>query len=192
LCDWLRENRPALAIAAIPSENFPIAVLADNVQRIGADRLAAAVAANALRNPNQAAIIVDSGTAITVDAVDRQGRFLGGAIAPGWRMGAEALHRVADLLPLIEPVERRPPAVGKNTEAAIRSGLYWGAVGVVRELVARLQQEMNEQCDVFVTGGGASMLTEHLDRAVVHRDLVLAGVVLAGRRTATEFRTEIH
>ena len=182
LCEWLSTHCPALSVEVIGSEDFPIKSTVDEPHRVGADRLAAAFASEALRDANRPAIIVDSGTAITVDAVDSEGRFVGGAIAPGWRMSAEALYQVADLLPLIEPVEQRPPAIGNNTEGAIHSGLYWGAVGVVRELVHQIRQALGNDCHIFVTGGGAAMLAQHLDGAEVYPDLVLSGIVLAARQ----------
>lgn len=181
LIHWLQENRPALSVQKIRSEDFPITNLVDDPASVGADRVAAAVAANALRREGQAAIIVDSGTAITVDAVDAKGQFLGGAIAPGWRMSADALHRVADQLPLITPTEQQPLGIGKNTTDAMRSGLYWGAIGTVRELTAQLQAQMKCECDVLVTGGGAEMLARHLVGAQVHAELVLVGILLAGK-----------
>lgn len=168
-----------MALRFIRSVDFPITSRVDVLNRVGADRLAAAVAANHLRPVDQAAIIVDSGTAITVDAVSAQGEFLGGAIAPGWRMSADALHRVADLLPQVQPVEKQPIAIGTNTEAAIRSGLYFGAVGVVRELVQQIQSELATPTTIFVTGGGARMLSDRLENATIYPDLVLSGIVLA-------------
>lgn len=182
LTRWLRENRPALAVRKILSEEFPIVSRANDPTSVGADRIAAAVAANSLRDKKRGAIVVDSGTAITVDAVDANGQFLGGAIAPGWRMSADALHRVADQLPLIEPTEDEPFVIGTNTADAMRSGIYWGTVGLVRELVTQMQSQMACDCDLFVTGGGAEMLAKYLPDSTVHPELVLAGIVLAGRK----------
>ncbi len=177
---WLTENYPNLTVRQIRSEDFPIKSSVEDVASVGADRLAAAVAANVLRKPHQGAVVIDSGTAVTVDGVDANGQFLGGAIAPGWHMSAESLHRVADQLPLIEPVDTAPPSIGKNTEQAIRSGLYWGAVGTVRELVVQLRRHMDCECQVFVAGRGAEMLASHLSQATVCRSLVLSGIALAG------------
>ena len=184
LWDWLRRNRPELELSEIRSEDFPIASCVDDPASVGADRVAAAVAANALRRAGHGVIVVDSGTAITVDAVDADGQFLGGAIAPGWRMSADALHRVADQLPLVAPTEQQPPPIGTNTVDAVRSGLYWGAVGLVRELVDQLKAQMKCDCDILITGGGADMLARHLPRASACPELVLAGIVIAGHSQA--------
>ena len=186
LREWLRQHRAEMQVTLLRPEDFPIEVVVRMSQLVGADRLAAATAAKALRNPARPVIVVDSGTAITVDAVDRAGRFVGGAIAPGWRMSAAALHRVTDLLPLVEPVEDAlpPPAIGDSTEAAIRSGLFWGSIGTVRELIIRLQTELEAECEVLITGGGAQMLAEQLGGKNVksYPDLVLSGIVIAGMR----------
>ncbi len=185
LREWLRENRCEMQVTLLRSKDFPIEVDVKLSDFVGADRVAAATAAKALRNPDQPIIIVDSGTAITVDAVDRNGRFVGGAIAPGWHMSADALHRVTDLLPLVEPVEDAvpPPAIGDDTDAAIRSGLFWGSIGTVRELIGRFQTELVGDCEVLITGGGAQMLSEFLcgENVKPYPDLVLSGIVIAGR-----------
>ena len=110
---------------------------------VGIDRLLAAVAANRLRNPKRPAVIVDLGTAITVDLVDAEGVFRGGAILPGIAISARAMHDYTDLLPHIPmaELEEPPPALGRATVPAMRSGLYWGAVGAVRELIERLAEQ---------------------------------------------------
>ena len=96
----------------------------------GIDRLVDAVAANRLRKSHRPAAIVDVGTAITVDLVAADGAFLGGSILPGIALSARALHEFTDLLPLVDVGElvEPPPALGTDTEAAMRSGLFWGAM----------------------------------------------------------------
>jgi type III pantothenate kinase len=107
---------------------------------VGIDRLLAAVGVNALREPPRPAVIVDLGTAVTVDLISAEGAFQGGAILPGISMSARALHEFTDLLPLIEMAElhEAPTEVGKDTVAAMRSGLFWGTIGAARELIARM------------------------------------------------------
>ena len=93
-----------------------------------------------MRPPGRPAVVIDVGTAITVDLVSAEGAFLGGAILPGIAMSARALHEFTDLLPLVDMSELAapPPALGDSTEAAMRSGLFWGAVGAVRQLIEQL------------------------------------------------------
>src|SRR5437773_905004 len=127
---WLQRQRARDVIKFLTHRDLPIAVKLDAPERVGLDRLAAAVAANVLRRSGAPAIVVDAGSAITVDLVATDGSFEGGVILPGFRMSAEALYG-ADLLPLtvLAPNDEPPAVVGKNTEGAIRSGLFWGAVG---------------------------------------------------------------
>ncbi len=120
--------------------DMPLVARVDEPDKVGIDRLANALAADRLRSAGSAAIVVDLGSAITVDVVSADGAFLGGAIMPGIAMSARALHEFTDLLPL-EPMSElaQPPApLGKTTSACLQAGLYWGAIGGVRELIARL------------------------------------------------------
>ncbi len=100
------------------------------------------------------------GTAITVDLVSADGAFLGGAILPGIAMSARALHEFTDLLPLVDLAELAapPPALGTETEAALRAGLFWGAVGGVRELMGQLAGP--ERPQVILTGGASAAVAE--------------------------------
>jgi type III pantothenate kinase len=119
---------------------------------------------------------------LTVDLLSAKGAFAGGAILPGIAIAARGLHEFTDLLPLVELTEP-PPALGKSTIEAIRSGLYWGAVGGVRELVAQLLPDVLEP-QIFLTGGAgplfAGVLAAESSRPpqfVPH--LTLAGIALA-------------
>ncbi len=106
-------------------------------ERVGPDRLFDAVAANLIRPEGRSAVIVDSGTATTVDLVDASGAFRGGAIVAGFELVAAALHERTALLPKIDVAEiGTPDPLGRDTAEALRSGLYWTLVGGVKELVA--------------------------------------------------------
>lgn len=182
---WLDRHRPGDQVEVLSHADFPISIQVDYPERVGLDRLAAAVAANILREPDRGAIVVDAGSAITVDLVDEAGAFQGGAILPGFKMSAEALFGAADLLPLalLEPLEEPPPAVGKNTDAAIRSGLFWGAVGAVRELTSSICREQKRKPQIFVTGGDLRRLAEQLGSGVEFvPNLALAGIALAAKQ----------
>ena len=124
----------------LTSGDLPLVVKLPRPDMVGVDRLLDALAANRLRTPGRPAVVVDVGSAITVDLVDADGAFLGGAILPGIAMSARALHEFTDLLPQIDMAElaEPPPALGTATVAAMRSGLFWGAVGAVRQLVEQL------------------------------------------------------
>jgi len=133
----------------------PIPVLVRQPQKVGTDRLLCALGAREIAGAP--CIVVGAGTAITVDLVDAEGRFAGGAIAPGFGLAARALHEGTSLLPLVEPgVAVR--AAGRDTEEAIRSGIYHFCRGGVRELIARLAAESGGRAAVVVTGGDAGLL----------------------------------
>jgi len=176
LIDWLQLQRPHDSHELLSYRNMPLPIRVDQPERVGIDRLAAAVAANVLRQRGRPAVIVCAGSAVTINLVAEDGGFEGGAILPGFRMGARALAG-ADQLPevLLSPNDP-PPALGKNTEEAIRSGLFWGTVGAVRELIDRYRQEFRS-LEVFVTGGDLQRLAPLVSaEARFIPNLVLAGV----------------
>lgn len=182
--EWVRTHRPQDDFRVLAYTDLPLEVCVEFPQRVGVDRLAAALAAGAIRQPGRPAIVVDAGSAVTVDLVGNGGAFEGGVIVAGFRMQAEALFGAADLLPLalLAPQDDPPPVLGKNTEAAIRSGLFWGAVGAVRELVERLSAELPARPHVFVTGGDLRRLAPLVaDDAQFVPNMVLAGIAIADR-----------
>lgn len=181
LVDWLRQRQTGLKITLLAAADLPLKVALPRVDMVGIDRLAGAVAANRLRTGDRAAIIVDLGTAITVDLVNPQGVFLGGAILPGIGMSARALYEFTDLLPLLDMrvLREPPPALGTSTTDAMQSGLYWGAVGGVRELIARLSAGSSSPPQVFLTGGAAPAVAGLLaPDAQYIPHLILGGIAL--------------
>lgn len=182
LAAWVRQAHPDASYRNLTAADLPIAVCVEQPARVGMDRLAAAVAVNQLRDPRSPAIIVDAGTAITVDLVDHHGDFLGGAILPGLRLVSQALAAKTDQLPQVDPHFHRsvPNALGTSTEGAIRSGLFWGSVGAIRELVERLGALASGTPQVFLTGGDAQRLAPFISKdAVFVPDLVIGGILLA-------------
>jgi type III pantothenate kinase len=181
LQSWVARHRPGDSLQLLTYRDLPIQLDVEFPERVGLDRLAAAVAANALRNPQHAAIVVTSGTAVTVNLIRADGVFAGGAILPGFQMQAAALFG-ADQLPLLTPAsDEAPPPLGRNTDQAIRSGLFWGTVGAVRELVNQLTAEAGSPVDVFVTGGDVRRLATVLGEEVRFvPNMVLAGIRCAG------------
>ncbi len=168
-------------------DDLPLAIRTDQPEQVGIDRLLNGVSANYLRQPEQPAIIVDMGSAITVDRVAVDGAFEGGAILPGLALSAHALQTETDLLPRISLSETQQPAVvGKNTTAAMAAGLYWGAVGAVREIIRLQMAEGDLPCELFLTGGDAMYLAGGLrfrDRMVHYQEqMVLAGIWLVGQQ----------
>jgi type III pantothenate kinase len=184
LTAWLKSNRPADEVCVLTHARLPIVARLEWPDRVGIDRLAAAVAANELRTPGAPAIVIDAGSAITVDLVASDGAFEGGVIMPGFRMSAEALS-TADLLPVapFSPSDPPPAIVGKDTLAAIRSGLFWGAVGAVREVIERIALGLERPPEIFVTGGDLRQLADQLgDEATFVPNMVLSGIAVAAMR----------
>ena len=155
-------------------------------QRVGIDRVLNALAANRIRVPHCPVIIVDSGTATTVDVVTKDGVFVGGAILPGFELAARSLHRSPALLPLIpidELHESEPAPIGNETRSALRSGLFWGQIGAVRELVSRVNQSLGmppeSEATLILTGGGSELLRPYFPDAMHAPHLALQGLALA-------------
>lgn len=175
------------------AESLTLDINVDEPSRVGLDRLLNAVAANVVRGSGQAAIIVDCGTATTVDFVSSSGSFCGGAILPGFTLCARALNQYTEVLPLISmselfdlpPSEDCHPALGSNTQAAIMSGVFWGQIGAVRELIARLSAQQssaeveNSDHKLLLTGGGARLLAPYFPDAIHCPYLPLQGLVSA-------------
>ncbi len=146
---------PALVVDA--GVKTGVRIRYDNPREVGADRVANAAAA--YRIYGGPACIVDFGTATTFDAISRQGDYLGGAIAPGVHVSAEALYRTTAKLPRID-VARPPSAIGRNTVQSMQSGVLYGYVGLVEGMVARFAAELGNDLRVIATGGLASLIAE--------------------------------
>ena len=131
-------------------------ILYDSPREVGADRVADAVAAIRIHGPPPL-IVVDLGTAAVFDAISKEGDYLGGAIAPGIGIAAEALFQRAAKLYRVE-LGRPRSAIGRNTVAAMQSGLLFGYVGLVEGLVARFKEELGDHAKVIGTGGYAELI----------------------------------
>jgi type III pantothenate kinase len=127
---------------------------------LGADRVVDAVAV--LHLHGGPACVVDFGTATTFDAISGDGEYLGGAIAPGIGIAAEALYLRAAKLPRVE-IGRPPNVIGRNTVHAMQSGLLFGYVGLVEGMVVRFRQELGQSMKVIGTGGLAGLIAEETD-----------------------------
>ncbi|MBL8692664.1 MAG: type III pantothenate kinase [Planctomycetes bacterium] len=145
-------------------------------RRVGADRLANALGALSLRASD--AIVVDVGTAVTVDLVRADGVFEGGAIAPGPRLGARALHEYTAQLPLVPFVRARSP-IGTSTRTAIAAGLWHGYRGLVAELVRQAHRGAPAAQVVVAGGDGAACLRGSGIRARFVPDLTHRGLAAA-------------
>ena len=161
-----------------------IPVRIDKPSEAGADRLVNAIGAHVAYSGDL--LIIDSGTATTFDVVAADGGFEGGVIAPGVNLSMQALHEAAARLPRI--AIQKPPsdrAIGRGTVEAMQSGVFWGYIGLIEGLVARIKAEWAKPMTVVGTGGVASLFegaTASIDR--FDPDLTLRGLLEIWRRNA--------
>ncbi len=182
LAEWLRQQGYHVSVVDSPRQ-LPLRVLLERPDHVGIDRLLNAVAANSRRPAGVPAILIDAGSAVTVDWLDEQGAFGGGAILPGLRLMAQALHDYTALLPLIEVRQPRPPLPGTSTPAAMQAGLYWAAAGGVRSLVAELTARSARRPQVWLAGGDGPLLAPALEGDLLAwPDMTLEGLRLAAER----------
>jgi type III pantothenate kinase len=186
LCrDWFYVE-PLIARASL---DWGFEIRVDNPDEVGADRLLNALAAHA--GYHGPLVVVDFGTATTFDVIDRDGAYLGGIIAPGINLSLEALHKAAARLPRIG-IGRPQAVIGRSTIPAMQSGIYWGYVGMIEGLVARIRAEYGDRLKVIATGGLAPLLAEGTTVIeVIDPDITLDGLrMLAERNPAPTLSRE--
>jgi len=121
---------------------------------------------------------VDFGTATTFDAISKRGEYLGGAIAPGIQISAEALYLRTARLPRIE-VKKPKSAIGRTTVASMQSGLYFGYIGLVKNIIVQMSAELETKPRVIATGGFAELITEEIQEIdSLEPNLLLEGLRL--------------
>lgn len=159
-----------------------ISVRIDKPSEAGADRLVNAIGAH-MAYPG-ALIVIDSGTATTFDVIGADGGFEGGVIAPGINLSMEALHNAAAKLPRVA-IQRPQRVVGTDTVGAMQSGVFWGYIGLIEGLIARIKAEREGPMTVVATGGvaslfhGATLSIDHFDS-----DLTIRGMLEIWRRNS--------
>jgi type III pantothenate kinase len=157
-----------------------IEVRIDKPSEAGADRLVNAIGAH-IAYPGEL-IVIDSGTATTFDVIAADGAFEGGVIAPGINLSMEALHNAAAKLPRVA-IQKPQKIVGTDTVGAMQSGVFWGYIGLIEGLVARIKAERETALTVVATGGVASLfhaatpVIDHFDH-----DLTIRGLLEIWRR----------
>ncbi|MFN3075519.1 MAG: type III pantothenate kinase [Alphaproteobacteria bacterium] len=163
-----------------PGVLLGLEIFLDQPREVGADRLVNAVAARAFHQCP--CIVVDFGTATTFDVVDGGGNYRGGAIAPGIHQSLEALHLGAAQLPHIA-IEQPERVIGTSTVTAMKSGIFWGYVGLIESLVTRIRKEFGAPLPVIATGGLAVLfrgVTDVID--IQDPDLTMRGLLEIHRR----------
>lgn len=142
-------------IIVSPEIETGMPILYDNPLEVGADRIVNAIAA--YERYKKSTIVVDFGTATTFDYISPRGEYIGGVIAPGIGISAEALFQRTSKLPRVEIVKPKR-IVGRNTVHSMQSGIFFGYVGLVDEIVRRMKKEVRSNPRVIATGGLASLI----------------------------------
>lgn len=177
--EWLERRGQTVHLLESP-KLLPLTVRLERPDHVGIDRLLNAVAANTRRPANTPAMLVDAGSAVTVDWLDETGAFCGGAILPGLRLMTEALHSYTALLPLVHITTSCPALPAVSTRAAVEAGVFWTAAGGVNTLIARMAQRSPKPPVVFLAGGDAMVLLPALDTEVkLWPEITLEGIRLA-------------
>ena len=155
---------------------LPNAPRVDAGTQVGPDRLVNA--AGAYDRHGGDLIVVDFGTATTFDVVDSDGAYVGGVIAPGVNLSLEALHMAAAALPHVD-IAKPQSVVGTNTVACMQSGVFWGYVGLVKEICARIKAERDREMKVIATGGLAPLF-QHTEPLfdIFEEDLTMHGLTV--------------
>ena len=176
----LRQRFAIEALVVGPGTKSGMPILYENPKEVGADRIVNAVAAYAAYP--QGLIIVDFGTATTFDCVTPRGEYLGGVIAPGITVSADALYRHAAKLPRVE-ICAPERVVGRTTVASMQSGLFYGYAGLVDGIVGRMREELDFEAYVLATGGLAPLIAG-VSRTIAEADelLTLRGLRILHQR----------
>lgn len=178
--DFFRRHLGFAPLVVGPGIKTGMPILYENPREVGADRIVNAVAA--YEKLKQGCIVVDFGTATTFDVVTPKGEYLGGAIAPGITISADALYHAAAKLPRVE-IARPARVVGKNTVASMQSGLVFGYAGLVDAIVERMRAEIDYPARCIATGGLAPLIAKE-SRAIEESDemLTLRGLKILHER----------
>jgi type III pantothenate kinase len=164
-----------------PGVKTGVNILAENPAEVGADRIVNS--AGAFERVGGACIVVDFGTATTFDCVNGRGDYIGGVIAPGPVMAAEALYRKTAKLPLLGVFNPPKNAIGRNTIECMKSGLFYGYLGLTQEILRRLKKEMGGRVTILATGGLATAWAPSVKLIrKVYPDLTLEGLRLIWER----------
>ena len=163
---------------------LPLETGVDNPLEVGTDRLVTAAAAYAV--VEDAVIVADFGTAVTIDLVDESGVFVGGAISPGFEMALAAMHQYTARLPQV--AMQKPESVyGVNTAEAMRAGVYWAAVGLLETICRKYAEELGRWPHVILTGGAAATFKDDCDFVDSYvPDLSVRGIVVAYKKSLFE------
>ena len=184
-------NRTPIVVGENTRTGMPIKH--DNPREVGADRIANSVAL--VEHYKLPAILIDMGTAVTFDVVSKNGEYLGGAISPGLGIASEALFERTSKLPRIEVIKPKN-AIGKSTVDAMKSGLFYGFIGLIDNVIEQILLELNEDKDnvsIIATGGYSEMITKNSKYLQSNdQDITLEGMRIIYEKTIESRKNEIN
>ena len=187
--EWVRGRGDTVRVL-MSWKDLKVQVRLDQPDRVGMDRLLNVIAAKDRVKRPLPILIVDAGSAVTVDHVDVTGAFVGGVIFPGCRLMAKALHDYTDALPQVDINHSNPPMPGNSTEGAIRAGVFWAVAGGIKAVLRQMGDRARraswhgrEDPVVFLTGGDAELLAPVMDSWVIlWPEMTLEGIRIAAER----------
>jgi type III pantothenate kinase len=159
--NWLREQGHLVRVIR-HAEQLPLVVKLPEPDKVGIDRLLDAVAAKRRLRPGEPAVLIDVGSAVTVDWLDEEHSFCGGTIFPGVRLMAQALHEHTALLPLVNIVEKEWVVPAADTIAAMQAGIFHAIAGGIERITNRLAERSEVAARMFITGGDGLLLCDTL------------------------------
>jgi type III pantothenate kinase len=182
LIQWLQARR-SLVRRLDDFRELALQISVEAPEQVGIDRLLKAVAANSRRPEGRGAIIIDTGSAVTVDWIDEAGTFRGGTIFPGLQLMARALAAFTAKLPQVTVTEPPPEMLGTSTTRAIHAGLFAAVLGGIERIVADLQNRAAKPPCIFLAGGDATLLARALKGNIEHwPHMTLEGIRLTVAR----------
>ncbi|MFA6186912.1 MAG: type III pantothenate kinase [Phycisphaerae bacterium] len=174
-------NEKILEIGIGKDVPLPMELDVDEPRKVGVDRIMCAYAAYSV--VENAVVVADFGTAVTIDLVSEKGVFLGGTILPGFEACADALNRFAPTLPKLEKVQTPQKPFGRNTTEAINNGLYYSAIGALETITRLYSEHIGTWPQTVITGGGMPIIKESCDFADSFvSDLAVKGIVLTYKK----------
>ena len=146
-----------------------------NKNQVGSDRIANAV--GVYKNYKRSCIVLDFGTATTFDVVTKNGIYNGGIIAPGVKLSMQSLARTADQIPLFS-IKKQKKIIGKNTIEALRSGFYWGYIGLINGIILKIEKETKKKYKIIFTGGYANLFATSIIRTfAIDNNITIKGII---------------
>lgn len=181
--EWSKKVFKIKPSKAVNDFDIPVVNKAEIPEKVGPDRLLNAFAARKIIPGKKTLMIISCGTAMTFDMISAKGEFMGGVIAPGIGLLSKSLYQNCALLPWVQPPAKKPAALGRNTESAIASGVYYGTAGLAKNIFQELAKSSKipaSDLNIILTGGDSEMIRPFIpSETTLIPHLTLKGLVWA-------------